>query len=171
MNPNLEKPNSHESQNNCTHNLMVPNLLIKQTLPTVTINIHYIITWYQSVQDQQESDYSNQQQSEHSKSTAIRVFSSTRNKNKRTATRNDNTRNHHKKLKIYFTNKRKAITATVENPDMVADAIPSSTSISRYIQIDRLPRSHKLSPMANTNENVPAQTTSMGIHRWKQRQT
>ena len=37
---------------------MDPNLFTKQTLLTVTINIHYIITWYRSIQSQQQSEHS-----------------------------------------------------------------------------------------------------------------
>ena len=36
--------------------------------------------------------------------------------------------------------------ATVENPDMVADTIPSSTTISRSIRIDRLTRATNYRP-------------------------
>ena len=95
--------------------LIAPYSLIEKRFYQITITKHtYIITWYLSVQDQQKS--------EHSKPTKIRTFNNTGNNNKR---------NHHKKLKIYFTNKRKPIMATVEKPDMVADTRPSSNNMKR----------------------------------------
>ena len=66
--------------------LIVPYSLIELTLLS---NCYYQILHYHMV-------------SERSRSTAIRAFSSTRNKNKRTATRNDDKRSHrhHKLLTI-----------------------------------------------------------------------
>ena len=96
------------------------NASIKLLLP----NIHTLSHGIRAFKINGNQSVQNQQKSERSRSLEIKNQSVQNQQKLERSTTSETT--------------TKEIMATVENPDMVVDTIPSSTSISRSIRIDRL---------------------------------